>query len=104
MRAARLLVSSGVPPYDNASLQAIRELEPVPGPAAGLRPNPREGVTITFLYNIRPEDSTPFDSESTTRRGPSFPDGPLAGDNPGTRNGLNDTGPAGTGLAIIRWL
>lgn len=51
----RLLVSSGVPPFDNASMQAIRSSNPF-RPLPADFPNPREGVTITFLYNIRPED------------------------------------------------
>lgn len=51
----RLLVSSGVPPYDNASLQAIRNSSPFRALPPDF-PNPQEGVTITFLYNIRPED------------------------------------------------
>ena len=51
----RLLVSSGIPPYDNASLQAIRNSSPF-RPLPADFPNPREGVTITFLYNMRPED------------------------------------------------
>lgn len=51
----RLLVSSGIPPYDNASMQAIRSSNPF-RPLPADFPNPREGVTITFLYNIRPED------------------------------------------------
>ena len=51
----RLLVSSGVPPYDNAALQAVRNSNPFRALPPDF-PNPREGVTITFLYNIRPED------------------------------------------------
>lgn len=51
----RLLVSSGIPPYDNASLQAIRNSSPFRALPADF-PNPREGVTITFLYNVRPDD------------------------------------------------
>lgn len=51
----RILVSSGIPPYDNAALQAIRSSNPF-RPLPPDFPNPREGVTITFLYNIRPEE------------------------------------------------
>ena len=57
----RLLVSSGVPPFDNASMQAIRNSSPFRALPPDF-PNPREGVTITFLYNIRPEDLDSFDS------------------------------------------
>ena len=55
VEGVRLLVSSGIPPYDNAALQAIRNSNPF-RPLPPDFPNPREGVTITFLYNIRPED------------------------------------------------
>lgn len=58
----RLLVSSGVPPYDNASLQAVRNSSPFRALPPDF-PNPREGVTITFLYNIRPEDLESFDRQ-----------------------------------------
>ena len=52
---AAIIATSGIPPLDNASLQAILRSNP-------FRPLPsdlgkdREGVTVTFLYNIRPED------------------------------------------------
>ena len=55
VEGVRLLVSSGIPPYDNAALQAIRNSNPFRALPPDF-PNPREGVTITFLYNIRPED------------------------------------------------
>jgi TonB family protein len=64
----RLLVSSGIPPYDNASMQAIRNSSPFRAIPADF-PNPREGVTITFLYNIRPEDLDSFESQ----KGPPRP-------------------------------
>lgn len=55
VEGVRLLVSSGIPPYDNAALQAVRNSNPF-RPLPPDFPNPREGVTITFLYNIRPEE------------------------------------------------
>jgi TonB family protein len=51
----RILSNSGVPPFDNAAFLAIAHSSP-------FRPLPsdlghdREGVTVTFFYNIRPED------------------------------------------------
>lgn len=51
----RIAAPSGIPPYDNAAFQAIATSSP-------FRPLPtdlgsdREGVTVTFFYNIRPED------------------------------------------------
>ena len=51
----RILSNSGVPPFDNAAFLAIAHASP-------FRPLPsdlgkdREGVTVTFFYNIRPED------------------------------------------------
>jgi len=53
---ATILSVSGVPPFDHAALQAILTSSP-------FRPLPRdlgsdrEGVTVTFFYNLRPEDS-----------------------------------------------
>ena len=58
--AERIVLSSQKPPYDNAAFQAIAR-------SSRFRPLPddlgkeREGVTITFFYNIRPEDER-FDS------------------------------------------
>ena len=63
----RILVSSGIPPYDNASLQAVRNSSPF-RPIPPDFPNPREGVTITFLYNIRPEDLDSFDPQKEAPR------------------------------------
>lgn len=63
----RLLVSSGVPPFDNASMQAIRNSSPFRSLPPDF-PNPREGVTITFLYNIRPEELDSFDAGKTPPR------------------------------------
>jgi TonB family protein len=56
VEGATILSRSGVPPYDEAALKAVLASSP-------LRPLPRdvgsdrEGVTITFYYNIRPEGS-----------------------------------------------
>ena len=63
----RLLVSSGIPPYDNASMQAIRNSSPFRAVPADF-PNPREGVTITFLYNIRSEDAESPDPQKSPPR------------------------------------
>ncbi len=55
VEAERILSGSGVPPFDNAAFQAIAR-------SSAFRPLPddlghdREGVTVTFFYNIRPED------------------------------------------------
>ncbi|HYX20712.1 MAG TPA: TonB family protein [Thermoanaerobaculia bacterium] len=52
---ARIIRYSGIPPFDNAALQAILKSSP-------FRPLPedlheeREGVTVTFLYNMRVDD------------------------------------------------
>ncbi len=54
----KILSQSGVPPFDNAAFLAIAHASP-------FRPLPsdlghdREGVTVTFFYNIRPEDLEP---------------------------------------------
>jgi len=51
---AKIVRYSGIPPFDNAALQAILKSSP-------FRPLPddlhedREGITITFFYNMRPE-------------------------------------------------
>jgi TonB family protein len=58
VEAERILSNSGVPPFDNAAYLAISHASP-------FRPLPsdlghdREGVTVTFFYNIRPEDVEP---------------------------------------------
>ncbi len=55
VEAERILSASGTPPFDNAAFQAIAR-------SSAFRPLPddlghdREGVTVTFFYNIRPED------------------------------------------------
>ncbi len=63
----RLLVSSGIPPYDNASMQAIRNSSPFRALPPDF-PNPREGVTITFLYNVRPDDPDANDPQQAPPR------------------------------------
>lgn len=51
---AKIIKGSGIPPFDFAALQAILKSSP-------FRPLPsdlgssREGVTVTFFYNLRPE-------------------------------------------------
>jgi TonB family protein len=55
VEAERILSGSGHPPFDNAAFQAIAR-------SSAFRPLPadlghdREGVTVTFFYNMRPED------------------------------------------------
>lgn len=51
----RILQTSGIPPYDNAAFQAIAKSNPFRSLPDDLGKD-REGVTITFFYNIRPED------------------------------------------------
>jgi TonB family protein len=55
VEAERVLAGSGTPPFDNAAFQAIARssaFKPLPADLG----KDREGVTITFFYNIRPED------------------------------------------------
>jgi TonB family protein len=55
VEAERILSGSGHPPFDNAAFQAIAR-------SSAFRPLPsdlghdKEGVTVTFFYNMRPED------------------------------------------------
>jgi TonB family protein len=55
---ATIVRQSGIPPFDFAALQAILKSSP-------FRPLPsdlgssREGVTVTFFYNLRPEKEGP---------------------------------------------
>ncbi|MCG3193589.1 MAG: hypothetical protein DIJKHBIC_02843 [Thermoanaerobaculia bacterium] len=51
----RILQSSGVPPFDNAAAMAIRHASPFKPLPADLNTD-REGVTIGFFYNLRPEE------------------------------------------------
>lgn len=55
VQGATIIASSGTPPFDNASLQAILRSSPFRPLPADLG-HDREGVTVTFLYNIRPEE------------------------------------------------
>jgi TonB family protein len=55
VEAERIISSSGIPPFDNASYQAISVSSPFRPLPADLG-HDKEGVTITFFYNIRPED------------------------------------------------
>ena len=55
VQGATIIASSGIPPFDNASLQAILRSNPFRALPADLGKD-REGVTVTFLYNIRPEE------------------------------------------------
>jgi TonB family protein len=55
VQGATIIASSGIPPFDNASLQAILRSNPFRPLPADLGKD-REGVTVTFLYNIRPEE------------------------------------------------
>lgn len=53
-----ILASSGIPPFDNAAFQAIAtssKFKPLPDDLG----HDREGVTVTFFYNTRPEDEAP---------------------------------------------
>jgi TonB family protein len=50
----KILRVSGVPPFDNAAFQAIVKSSPFRPLPADLHEE-REGVTITFFYNMRPE-------------------------------------------------
>jgi TonB family protein len=63
---AKIIRSSGIPPFDFAAFQAILK-------SSAFRPLPedlhsnREGVTVTFFYNMRPEDGeTPGKSGKET--------------------------------------
>ena len=59
VEAARIMAKSGVPPFDFAALQAILKSDPFrPLPKDLLAQVPgkdREGITVTFFYNLRPE-------------------------------------------------
>jgi len=60
----KILSSSGIPPFDNAAFQAIAR-------SSAFRPLPedlghdREGVTVTFFYNMRPDE---IDAPPANRR------------------------------------
>jgi TonB family protein len=53
---AKIIRISGVPPFDNAAFQAILKSSPFRPLPADLHEE-REGVTITFFYNMRPEQN-----------------------------------------------
>ena len=55
VQGATIIASSGIPPFDNSSLQAILRSNPFRPLPADLGKD-REGVTVTFLYNIRPDE------------------------------------------------
>jgi TonB family protein len=54
----KVIASSGIPPFDNAAFQAIAlssAFKPLPADLG----HDREGVTVTFFYNIRPDEAEP---------------------------------------------
>lgn len=51
---AKIVRYSGIPPFDNAALQAILKSSPF-RPLPEVLHEDKEGVTITFFYNMRPE-------------------------------------------------
>lgn len=60
----KIIASSGIPPFDNAAFQAIAlssAFKPLPADLG----HDREGVTVTFFYNIRPDE---IDSPPPARR------------------------------------
>ena len=50
----KILRVSGIPPFDNAAFQAIVKSSPF-RPLPEVLHEEREGVTVTFFYNMRPE-------------------------------------------------
>ena len=54
VEAAQIIRYSGIPPFDNAALQAILKSSPFRPLPEALHED-REGVTVTFFYNMRPE-------------------------------------------------
>ncbi|HEV2063204.1 MAG TPA: energy transducer TonB, partial [Thermoanaerobaculia bacterium] len=68
VEGATILSISGVPPFDHAALQSILTSSP-------FRPLPRdlgsdrEGVTVTFFYNLRPEEETRGSNEKGSTGG-----------------------------------
>jgi TonB family protein len=61
VEGAHIVARSGTPPFDFAALQAILKSDPFrPLPKdllAQLPGKDREGITVTFFYNMRPEDA-----------------------------------------------
>ncbi len=58
VEGATIVSRSGVPPFDFAALQAILRSSPFRPLPKDLGTN-REGVTVTFFYNIRPSEKSP---------------------------------------------
>ena len=59
VEGATIIRGSGVPPFDFAALQAILKSSPFKSLPKDLG-SAREGVTVTFYYNIRPgSDAAP---------------------------------------------
>jgi TonB family protein len=54
---AKILRGSGIPPFDFAAFQAIVKSSPFRPLPADLH-STREGVTVTFFYNMRPESES----------------------------------------------
>ena len=52
---AKILRGSSIPPFDFAAFQAIVKSSPF-GPSPADLGSTREGVTVTFFYNMRPEE------------------------------------------------
>lgn len=52
---AKIIRGSGIPPFDYAAFQAIVKSSPFRPLPADLH-SQREGVTVTFFYNLRPEE------------------------------------------------
>lgn len=50
----KIIRVSGIPPFDNAAFQAIVKSSPF-RPLPDILHEEREGVTVTFFYNMRPE-------------------------------------------------
>lgn len=55
VEGATILSVSGVPPFDHAALQSILTSSPFRALPKDLGSD-REGVTVTFFYNLRPEE------------------------------------------------
>ena len=55
---AKIVKGSGIPPFDFAALQAILKSSPFRPLPSDLNSS-REGVTVTFFYNLRPEKEGP---------------------------------------------
>jgi TonB family protein len=52
---AKIIRASSIPPFDHAAFQAIVTSSPFRPLPADLH-SQREGVTVTFFYNLRPEE------------------------------------------------